>query len=172
MCGKCKKLQHNNWEWLTKNKFIWMCTKYASIPNCQCNHQKPKKIQHALQSTCQTISTCNIIHISVPDLLLTWLYPSCLKAGVWKVWRGINCVNKHNHSHLTINHLLVSQHTNWIIAHYCHIMQGKSRVRWMQQFRISLEVLTYWISDFHSTGKSKVVSGHTIRAYRRSQQTS
>jgi len=39
----------------------------------------------------------------------------------------------------------------------------------MQQFRIGLEVLTYWICDFHSTVKSKVVFGHTIRAYRRSQ---
>jgi len=114
MCSKWKKLQHNNWEWLTTNKFIWMCTKQASIANCQCNYQKPKKIQHALQSTCQTISICNIIHISVSDLFLTWLYHSHLKAGVWKLWRGINYVTKHNHSHiiLTINHLLVSQYTN------------------------------------------------------------
>jgi len=51
-------------------------------------------------------------------------------------------------------------------------MQGMSGVWWVQQFRVGVEVLTYGICDFHSAGKSKVVSGHTIRAYRRSQLTS
>jgi hypothetical protein len=149
-------------KWWT-NKFTWMCTN-KPVPQLPLQPSKAQKIQHALESTCQTISTCNIIHVPVSDPFLTWLYLSYLKAGMCKLWWK-NYVTKHNHSHifLTTNHLLVSQHTNY------HVMQGLSGFRWMQQFRISLEVLTYWICDFHSKGKSKVVPGHFIRAYRRNQ---
>jgi hypothetical protein len=151
------------------NKFTWMCT-HKPVPQLSLQPSFAQKIQHALESTCQTISTCNIIHVSVSGPFITWLYLSYLKAGMCKLWWK-NYVTKHNHSHifLTTNHLLVSQHTNWINAHYYHIMQGLSGFRWMQQFRISPEVLTCWICDFLSTVKSKVVPGHIIRVYRRNQ---